>query len=471
MDNFIKRSVTIYGPRDTVRQGRLSWDEVISEMARLGYTGAELLGQLYFRDCPAVRPEDLKSWDDMMWKYGMKTVAHDFFVDKTMFKGRELTLRESVEVVRRHAEFCQKIGCPIMRIGGTFAPELFRESIPVLEQYGVKMGVELHNGSSTWLLPSIQQTIQIIRDSGSPYIGIIPDMSLFVGRIADSTYFVRGARQQGVDENFIQKMQALYLEVSNDVFRQKCDEMLREHHTDAERQFIVMSRRTENADPRELLEHMPYIIHIHGKFWEIDENLDETSIDYPAILKVLVEGGYANYISAEFEGAPPPDDAPFLPYKRFMQMLDKHIGGYPAFPEPQLKPATEWAGPVSSKGYRNVYDADGTCTGFEIYAKSGYYRGLPLCLVNGVQLAVDGEAVPAEAISLRVDGQTFTLAEAATVEQYYWNFNHAAAIIVNRPGGLDTAKLHTFDYKHEFRTYYLPFNWSDTTVIELDAIK
>ena len=55
-------------------------------------------------------------------------------------------------------------------------------------------------------------------------------------------------------------------------------------------------------DVRSWLEIMPQIIHVHGKFYGFDAEGNEASIDYPALLKVLVEGGYQGYLSSEYEG-------------------------------------------------------------------------------------------------------------------------------------------------------------------------
>jgi sugar phosphate isomerase/epimerase len=55
-------------------------------------------------------------------------------------------------------------------------------------------------------------------------------------------------------------------------------------------------------EPARLLEYMPHILHIHGKFNEmVGESLEE-SIPYEDVVPVLIEGGYNGYISSEFEG-------------------------------------------------------------------------------------------------------------------------------------------------------------------------
>ena len=362
MEHFIKRGVTVYSFKQLVARGELTWDQCIAAMSAMGVTGVELLGQLFFRNCPDIIKEDTARWKEMMWKYGTKTIAHDFFVDRTMFKNRVLTLRESVDIVKRHVQFAAAIECPIIRIGGTFEPELFSEAAPICEEYGVKLGVEIHNGSSSWILPSIQKTIEIIRQKNTPYLGIIPDMSMFVRHIRESSYFVRAARRNGVRPDLIEFMKEAYENESNDAYRARCDEMLKTTTDPNEAAFIVQCRRTEYHDPRQLLEHMPYIVHIHGKFWEMDENCEETSINYPAILPILAEGGYTGYISSEYEGGEVAGD-PFEPLRRYQTMLDRYLGTYPGFQMPALGAKSSDTEALSNRGYRNRYDAVGNCTG------------------------------------------------------------------------------------------------------------
>jgi hypothetical protein len=48
---------------------------------------------------------------------------------------------------------------------------------------------------------------------------------------------------------------------------------------------------------------MPYILHCHGKFWEMLPEYREYSIPYEEIVPVLIKGGYNGYIDSEYEGA------------------------------------------------------------------------------------------------------------------------------------------------------------------------
>jgi len=55
-------------------------------------------------------------------------------------------------------------------------------------------------------------------------------------------------------------------------------------------------------DPREWLEIMPQVVHIHGKCYDFDENGDEVAIPYAEILPLFRDNGYNGFMSTEWEG-------------------------------------------------------------------------------------------------------------------------------------------------------------------------
>lgn len=453
----IKRGITIYSWHRQVESGLLTWEDCIQAAVKMGCNGIELLGQLYFRYCPEALKEDRDSWEAMMWKYGTKTIAHDFFVDKTLYNHRNLTIKESVDIVRRHALFAKSINCPIMRIGGTVPPEVFRQSIPILEDIGVKMGIEIHNGSSSFILPDIQETIEIIRESKSPYVGIIPDMSMFSLRVSDR--LLKSAIDSGVDSDFVHHIEELYTKVSNEEFRAYCNEEMEKTDDTSTINFLARVRRTEYFDPKVLLEHMPYIIHCHGKFYEMDENNEETTLDYPGILAALVEGGYDGYISAEYEGAPINGDI-FEPFRRYQKMLDKYLGvypesNYPEWPKATAIPHVFGAGQQAYvPGTLKNYYENGLCTGFQVDVRNYYYRGVPLSLFESCYVEVNGKLYGPDKMRVAVDGEVFKFEDMCDVTLHYWNKGYPATIIIDEPGGLkeeecDVSALVTI------RSYYM----------------
>ena len=55
-------------------------------------------------------------------------------------------------------------------------------------------------------------------------------------------------------------------------------------------------------DPRRWSEIMDRVVHVHAKFYGIDEQGEEPSIDHAAIVDVLLDAGYNGSISSEWEG-------------------------------------------------------------------------------------------------------------------------------------------------------------------------
>ena len=61
-------------------------------------------------------------------------------------------------------------------------------------------------------------------------------------------------------------------------------------------------RHNSAFEPKRMLDHMDRIHNIHGKFYEMTEDLVEPSIPYDEIVAVLKKGGYDGYICSEYEG-------------------------------------------------------------------------------------------------------------------------------------------------------------------------
>ena len=59
-------------------------------------------------------------------------------------------------------------------------------------------------------------------------------------------------------------------------------------------------------DPRRWEELMPQVVHVHGKFYGIDAEGNEPSIDHATIMDVFVQAGYTGYISSEWRPPPTP---------------------------------------------------------------------------------------------------------------------------------------------------------------------
>lgn len=55
-------------------------------------------------------------------------------------------------------------------------------------------------------------------------------------------------------------------------------------------------------EPKDLQGLVPHIRHIHGKFWEMKDDLTEYSIAHKDAVPVLIKEGFSGYFSSEYEG-------------------------------------------------------------------------------------------------------------------------------------------------------------------------
>lgn len=100
---------------------------------------------------------------------------------------------------------------------------------------------------------------------------------------------------------------------------------------------------------------------------------------------------------------------------------------------------------------------DGVVTGYELQTYITYYRGIPLSMVNKIEVVTDGQAVPREDIRCSVDGGEywFTLDEMETVVRHKWEYNTPMIIRVLQAGGL-SAGTHEVELTVAVRTAYIP---------------
>lgn len=104
---------------------------------------------------------------------------------------------------------------------------------------------------------------------------------------------------------------------------------------------------------------------------------------------------------------------------------------------------------------KNVSE-NGKITGFELQTNITYYRGIPLSMMEYVHVAVDGEAIPDEAIRVSLDQEDwFTQKEAETVTTYKWEYGEPLYIRVLREGGLSKGE-HQVKLTVAVRTAYIP---------------
>jgi len=118
------------------------------------------------------------------------------------------------------------------------------------------------------------------------------------------------------------------------------------------------------------------------------------------------------------------------------------------------------------EGFENVVE-QGETMGFALRARLPYYRGLGLSMIEGIGLAVDGEAISRAALRLELRDRSWTLDEMAQEQGDRWNFGEIGRLVVDWPGGLALGK-HRVELSETLRISYLPFVPTTWCVKELE---
>jgi hypothetical protein len=123
---------------------------------------------------------------------------------------------------------------------------------------------------------------------------------------------------------------------------------------------------------------------------------------------------------------------------------------------------------IQEKGFKNI-SRNGQITGFQVAVRTLYYRGIWASLLEGADVAVDGEKFPKEQVSWTIGSRTFTVAELANATNVRWPFEEPAVLTINKPGGLKPG-FHSLEVLVSFRASYMPIEmqpWVNTSTRKL----
>jgi sugar phosphate isomerase/epimerase len=284
----------------------MNLEDCIAAVSDLGADGVEILGEQMVWDFPTASESFLKRWQGWMAKYHTRPSCYDSFLDTKWYVDRPLTLQESVDMMVRDIKLAHQMGFKIMRTLVTTPPEVVEHTLPYLEKYDIRMGIEIH---APWSLKSewVDAFMDLIAKTKTRHFGFIPDMSIFVKRPPrlQQAWFVRHGAQESVVEYVGRAFQ-------DGVPKEKTAaavERMGGNELDKGWAQQAYFYGPLSNDPKDLLPLMPYVFHIHAKFYEMTEDFQEWSIPYAQIIPVLMAGGFNGYLSSEYEGQRMIDDA------------------------------------------------------------------------------------------------------------------------------------------------------------------
>ncbi|MCF0228277.1 MAG: sugar phosphate isomerase/epimerase [Parasporobacterium sp.] len=238
-----------------------SLEECFEDMYDMGAHGLEILANSHIENYPYPTDEWVDKWFRLCDKYEIVPVEYGNWIDSHVLRDRDLTTEEAYKLLERDIRLAHRLGFTVMRtkmpvINEKLEPvlnwrEIIKMALPLAEQLGIKMCPEIHiptnlNGEM------VKSYVDFIKETGTKNFGLNIDFGVF------RTEFAPG---EWKDPAF-----------------------------------------TPNK-PEDLIPLIPYIYCCHAKFFNVDDNFRETTMDYAAIINTLADNGWDGYLLSEYEGA------------------------------------------------------------------------------------------------------------------------------------------------------------------------
>ena len=290
-----KLGVTLYSFNAEYYTYQYSFDDCMAAAGSLGPAqGVEVVGPQMNRGYPGLAPEFEASFRRLVDRHDLRPSAYGAYGDGGRITGRWATRDEQFDYLVSQLRTARRLGFPVIRVqpGETVLSDL----LSFAEKYDVKMGMEIH---APMTIESLEPIIERVARINSPYLGFVPDCGVFChspAQVYVDRFVEQGVRQEIADHILGRwREQAPEDQLRREVTQLGGDDLAQLMVTES---FIYFG----HDDPKMLDTIMPYIVHVHGKFFGIDKTGTDSAVRFPEIISVLVDGGFDGYISCEYEG-------------------------------------------------------------------------------------------------------------------------------------------------------------------------
>ncbi|MBD0280331.1 MAG: hypothetical protein ICV81_20545 [Flavisolibacter sp.] len=297
----IKRCTSFFSFALEWNSGTYSLEQLMAKVHEwsLG-PGIELVGFQSLRGYPNLPDAEVNNVKRIIEKYSLEPVCLDADLDVAIRRGRTFNDDESVAYLVPQVELAKKLGFPLLHLSASVNAAVLRKLLPVAEKAGVRLGVEIQ-GLLHVRHPAVLALRELFHKLNSPFLGFVADFSTSMRNIPDS--LLNNLLEAGVTDELIALTKEIW---KKDLPTPAKFGELQERASalgatplqiEALNTAIIMNGRQSVEAWKEIV---PQTVHLHGKFYGIDESGEEPSIDNAGIIKVFYEGGYKGYLSSEF---------------------------------------------------------------------------------------------------------------------------------------------------------------------------
>lgn len=319
----IKLGITLFSFTNEYCKGIFTLEDCIRTAAEMGAEGYELVATQMISSYPYISDKFLGEIKEMSACYGIEPICYAANMDRGMRADRNLTDDEMLSMAVNDIRSAHKMGCKTMREQYLIGPKVMSRLAPYAEEYGVKVGIEIHN-PETPSSPYMMEYLEMFEKTGSKYLGFVPDFGCFATRPnkphwdralangAPLELLELAAKLRYDDVPLPEAQKTLLAAGANGVVMTAFQGMYG---------FVTFRAQPDLEGLKKII---PYCFHMHAKCHYISEDLQEGSIPYESILPVIKDSDYQGYIVTEYENEGKYDAV--LMVDRNIRMMKKILG-------------------------------------------------------------------------------------------------------------------------------------------------
>jgi sugar phosphate isomerase/epimerase len=249
----------------------MTLEDVFADIADLGATGIEILGEGNLPNYPTPSAAWINTWHGLLETYGLTATNFGSWVDTTRWHDRDLTVDEGAEQLQLDLRLAKELGFTSVRpkFGVTswdLDPHPIWEgaverSLDLAAELDVVICPEIH-APTPIRHPVTQGYVDFIERTGTKHFKLLIDTGIF--------------------------NTAPVLELSEEI--------------EVEDGEIPMHLRPLAVPMADLAEVLPHTHFIQAKFAEVDDDLHDLHVPWTEIIATLQEHGWSGYLSSEYEG-------------------------------------------------------------------------------------------------------------------------------------------------------------------------
>ena len=317
----IKRGVSLYSYQQAQFFKKMTWkDQIVEVHDNLKTDGIEIIDEQLIRNYPFPSDEFIYDWNNFIARYNMQPVTMDIYLDVHQFRDHVMNHREAAERLKNDIKLAARMGFKNVRPLCLVPIDVIEMALETAEKYDVRMGKEIHaplpirpgakkqptKGMAAALdFRMTDQIIELAQKTGSKHVGLVPDCGIF--QHSPSQVAIDYAKRHTKNPDIID----FILEHSREYEYDDLDALLAEKFPGHDLNMGTIERMSlheSSAKPEDIIDVIPYIVSMHGKFYNMTEIpgrpgcYEDKAIDYETPMKYLRENGFDGYIDSEFEG-------------------------------------------------------------------------------------------------------------------------------------------------------------------------